>query len=200
MNIKKLNEELSKLLEGDYIKTYSNVYKSLNEKVPTYAEGGPLLVPIEPTEQRKQDRALVKDLFEWSNKIEGKDFKWNVREQSFGLNCFIERKDLNKYGEPCISAFLRLDLPSNHMYFDKNYIQVELGLDRYAPSDKELERKLKNDFVSTKEDLQNLGFTEIKESRSYGENWLYGYMYFDTIEECINKWKELLPVLITETI
>jgi hypothetical protein len=190
------NKAKANNLRRDYIQTHGKAYEGLNEKVPTYAEGGPLLVPIEPSEQEKQDRALVKDLFRWTDKIEGKDFKWNAREQSFGLNCFMERKDPSKYGEPCISAFLRLDLPSNHMYFDKNYIRLELGLDRYAPSDKELETELKNTFISTKEDLQSLGFTEIKESRSYRENWLDGYMYFDTVDECINKWKELAPIII----
>lgn len=180
MDFKKLNEQLNAILE----------------RIPTYVEGGPLLVPIEPTEQRKQDRTLVKDLFRWSDKIEGTEFKWDAREQYTGVNCFTERKDESKYGRPCISAFIRLDLPSYHMDDDKNYIRLELGLDRYAPSDKELEKQLKNKFVSTKEDLQNLGFTEIKESRSGGEDWLDGYMYFDSAEECISKWKELAPIII----
>ena len=184
MDLKKLNAKLDKILE------------SLDEKVPTYSQGGPLLVPIEPTEQRKQDRALVKDLFRWSDKIEGTEFKWNAREQYTGVNCFAERKDEGKYGRPCISAYIRLDLPSYHMEDDKNSIRLELGLDRYAPRDKELEKQLKNKFVSTKEDLQNLGFTEIKESRSGGEDWIDGYMYFNSAEECISKWKELAPIII----
>ena len=192
------NKAKANNLRRDYIKTHGKTYEGLNEKVPTYSEGGPLLVPIEPTEQRKQDRELVKDLFRWSDKIEGTEFKWDAREQYTGVNCFIERKNDSIYGRPCISAYIRLDLPSYHMEDDKNYIQLELGLDRYAPRDKELEKQLKNKFVSTKEDLQNLGFTEIKESRSGGEDWLDGYMYFNTPEECISKWKELAPIIIEE--
>lgn len=184
MNLKKLNAELDNLLE------------SLNEKVPTYSEGGPLLVPIEPTEQRKQDRALVKDLFRWSDKIEGTEFKWHAREQNVGVHCFTERKARGKYGEPCISAHISLDLPSYHMEGDKNSIRLELGLDRYAPRDKEREKQLKNTFISTKEDLRNLGCTEITEVRSLGEDWINGYMYFNSVEECISKWKELAPIII----
>ena len=181
MDFKKLNEQLNTILE----------------RIPTYAEGGPLLIPVEPEEQRKQDRELVKDLFRWTDKIEGTEFKWDAREQYTGVNCFTERKDESKYGSPCISAFIRFDLPSYHMDDDKNYIRLELGLDRYAPRDKELEKQLKDNFVSTKEDLQNLGFTEIKESRSGGEDWIDGYMYFDSVEECISKWKELAPIIIS---
>lgn len=185
MNLKKLNEELKKL----FVSESETIFNEFKELPPE-----PILIPIEPTEQEKQDDALVRDLFKWSQKIEGKDFKWHVWEENSGLNCSMERKYIGKYGEPCISAFLRLDLPSR--YFSKNYIEVGLGLDRYAPRDKELSTELKNTFIYTKEDLQNLGFTEIREARSGGEDWITGYIYFDSVEECISKWKELLPIII----
>lgn len=176
--------------KGKWIKQINESIHRKNEDVK------PLLIPIEPAEQRKKDDALTRDLCRWSNTIQGKDFKWIARQQYTGVNCSIDRKDIKKYGEPCISAFVRLDLPSYHMTGDKNYIQLELGLDRYAPSDKDCDKELKNTFVSTKADLRNLGFTDIKEVRSYGEDWLDGYMYFNTAEECINKWKKLAPIIV----
>ena len=49
------NKAKANNLRREYVQTHGKTYESLNEKVPTWAEGGPLLVPVEEKPREKKD-------------------------------------------------------------------------------------------------------------------------------------------------
>lgn len=151
MDFKKLNEKLNTILE----------------EIPTWAEGGPLLVPIEPEEQEIKNTQLIDELWNYCESIKHNELKWEARQRNCGLYCYIDT---------ILDLTLDLKLPKYEWHDN------ELKLVVYKPTES----------IRSLEDLTNLGFTKVEKDHSI----LIGITQFNSVEECISKWKELLDVII----